>query len=310
MATLLHKLQFALFADLFKESLAFLFRMSGVYLLIREVICKRKVTILVYHNQKSSLFERNIQYLSKHYRFLPLEALVQAIQNKDWSTIPPKSIVITFDDGFKENYLLRDIFKKYSIQPTIYLCSGIINTRRKFWFNSGIPDHRSLIGVANKKRLKILHRQIGFEEREEYSVREALDLNELRALAPYVDFQAHSEFHPILTTCSDEECTNEIRNSKKSLEEILGREIAHFSYPNGDYSNREIELLKALGFKSARTTDCGWNDASTNPYRLKAMVIDADYSSINKFCAQVSGFFPFLRYLRHGSLKGLHPPFL
>jgi peptidoglycan/xylan/chitin deacetylase (PgdA/CDA1 family) len=302
--------KFALFLDLLKEAAAFLFRMSGANLFIREIVCKRRVTILVYHNQKSNLFERHMRYLSKHYRFLPLDVLVQAIQSKDWSTIPPKSIVITFDDGFKENYLLRDSFKKYSIQPTIYLCSGIINTKRKFWFNSGVPNHRGLIGVANKKRLKILKRQIGFEERDEYSVRDALDLNELRALGPYVDFQAHSEFHPILTTCLDEECTDEIRNSKKSLEEILGREITHFSYPNGDYSEREMRLLEILGFKSGRTIDCGWNDVTTNPFRLKAMVIDKEYRSINKFCAQVGGFFPFLRYLRHGSLTGRHPPFL
>ena len=64
------------------------------------------MVIISYHNPKPKIFKKHIEYLKKNYNFISLDKLVDAIHNKDWSAIPSKSLVITIDDGWKENYLL------------------------------------------------------------------------------------------------------------------------------------------------------------------------------------------------------------
>jgi peptidoglycan/xylan/chitin deacetylase (PgdA/CDA1 family) len=121
-----------------------------------------------------------------------------------------------------------------------------------------------------------------------------------------VDFQSHTLWHPILTTCSDEESWHEIADSKRVLEDLLEQPVAHFAYPNGDYGEREMAYLQQAGYRSARTIDVGWNGPGTNPFALKSMVVSDD-ATLDAMIAQSHGLFPYLRYLRQGSLVGKHP---
>jgi len=292
-----------------KEFIGFMFRFSGIQFLLREFIFRNKVTIILYHNPDPLTFRKHIDYLTKHYNLIPLDRVVAGIYNKDWSGIPLKSLVLTIDDGFKDNYNLLEIFKEYNVYPTIYLCSHIVNTNRSFWFKTGFNDIQRLKKYDNNKRLKVLRGKMRYEPRKEYASRQALNLEELREMLPYVDFQSHSKFHPVLTTCEDKECLNEIKESKEALEKLLNKQFEHFAYPNGDYSYREIEFLKKCGYKSARTLDIGWNDVNSNPFKLKAMGIEDDVC-INILCGQIIGLFGYIKYLQHGSFKGKHPPFL
>ncbi|MHA1410841.1 MAG: polysaccharide deacetylase family protein [Candidatus Odinarchaeia archaeon] len=285
-----------------KEVLAFLFRFSGIPLLIREVFCKNKVTIIYYHNPKPEVFKKHIEYLARNFIFILLDRLINAINNKNWSDIPPRSLIITIDDGFKENYALTNIFKTYNVCPTIYLCSHIVNTNRMFWFKAGFCNFRKLKKYDNNQRLNILKDKLGYELQKEYLVRQALNFEELLEMSMYVDFQSHSRYHPILTSCTNKECKKEIAESKNYLGKLLNKEIKHFSYPNGNYTDREIRYVKDCGYKSARTIDVGWNDVNSDPYRLKSMGIE-DNASINILCAQISGFFGYLRYLLCGNFK-------
>ena len=102
-----------------------------------------------------------------------------------------------------------------------------------------------------------------------------------------VDFQPHTQFHPILPHCTETECRQEILGSKTDLERLLKVECSHFSYPNGDYTEREIEIVKTAGFRSARTTVIGWNTLETAPYQLKTIPI-ADDAGIALFRAQLT----------------------
>jgi len=291
-----------------RKAVAFLFRASGIGILIRQFICRNKVTILVYHNPEPVVFESHIRYLSKHCHFLPLKILIEAIRERDWSSIPPKSVVIVFDDGLKGNRRLLKAFERYRLNPTIYICSHIVNTNRKYWFNSGFKNHHSLKKHDNSYRLDRLKEMVDYEPEKEYDERQALSLEEIREMERLVDFQSHSKFHPILTNCSDEECREEIEGSKSYLEEMLDKPIEHFCYPNGDYSDREVEFVKKAGYKSSRSIDIGWNDMNSDPFRLKAMYVDDD-ASIDVLNAQIAGFFGYLRYMRMGSFNGKHPPY-
>jgi len=292
-----------------KEIAGFIFRFSFISLLIKNIFCRNKVTIIFYHNPNPEIFKRHIEYLSKHYNFISLNRLVDAIFEKNWSIIPKKSLVITIDDGHRCNYKLLDIIKKYKIFPTEYICSHIVSTNRKFWWMTEFPYYPILKKYNNKLRLQVLKDKVNYEQKKEYSTRQALNLEELKEMSTFVDFQSHSKFHPILINCTNEECKEEIKGSKAYLEKLLNKKINHFSYPNGDYSEREINFLKDCGYKSGRTLDVGWNNINTDVYKLKSMVIEDD-ASINILNGQISGVFPYFKYFFRGSINGKRPPLI
>ena len=253
--------------------------LSGMPLLIREWVCRNRVAILMYHDAKPTVFAKHIAYLSRHYTVIALDTLVAAIHRKDFSQIPPKSVVITIDDGHVGNIALLPLFKQYNVHPTLYVCTQIINTHRHFWFKidgQSKAEKERLKRLSNAERLAHLKRTADFEPEKVYPDRQALDIAEMKEMAESVDFQPHTRFHPILPQCTEMECKQEILGSKTDLERLLGVECLHFSYPNGDYTEREVEIVKAGGFRSARTTDMGWNTLDTPPYQLKVIPITDD----------------------------------
>lgn len=292
---------------LLKKFIGVFIRSTGLYRLINWLI-REKVTILLYHNPRRDILEKHLRYLKKYFNFITLDLLIDSIYNKNWSTIPKNPIIITIDDGFKDNFELLSLFKKYGIKPTIYICSHIINTHRRFWFESEGVDPHKFFYYDNDERLAELSDKNGFRPTKEYLTRQALNLAEIIEMSPYIDFQSHTKFHPILPKCSDEESFSEVKESKERLTEMLNNKILHFSYPNGDYSIREIRQLKEVGYKSARTCDVGWNHMHSDPFRLKAMGIEDD-ACINEFISQLYGIAGFIRFAKQGSFAGKHPQF-
>ena len=262
-----------------KNVIAIFVCLSGMPLLIREWVCRNRVTILLYHDPKPTVFAKHIAYLSRHYTVISLDILVAAVHRKDFSQIPPKSVVITIDDGHAGNIELLPLFKEYHIRPTLYVCTQIIDTHRHFWFKidgQSKGEKERLKRLSNAERLAHLKDMVDFEPEKVYSDRQTLNMAEMKEMMESVDFQPHTQFHPILPRCTEMECKQEILESKVDLEKLLGIECSHFSYPNGDYTEREIEIVKAGRFRSARTTDIGWNTLDTPLYQLKAIPITDD----------------------------------
>lgn len=276
--------------DFLKNMVATVIYLSGIPILIREWICRDRVAILMYHDAKPAVFKKHVAYLSRHYTVISLDTLVSAIHRKDFSQIPPKSVVITIDDGHAGNIDLLPIFKQYHIRPTLYVCTQIINTYRHFWFKiagQSKAERERLKRVSNAERLAYLKHTNNFESEKVHQDRQALNIAEMKEMAENADFQPHTRFHPILPNCTEMECRQEILGSKADLEKLLGTECFHFSYPNGDYTEREVKIVKAGEFLSARTTDIGWNTLKTAPHQLKVVPI-ADDAGLTLFRAQLT----------------------
>ena len=273
-----------------KNVIATFICLSGMPLFIRRWICHNRVAILMYHDPKPAVFAKHIAYLSHHYTLISLEMLVTAIHQKDFSGIPPKGVVITIDDGHAGNYELLPVFKQYRLRPTLYVCTQIIGTHRGFWFKiagQSKSEKERLKRLSNAERLAHLKRTADFEPEKNYPDRQALDIAEIREMTETVDFQPHTQFHPILPHCTETECKQEVLGSKADLEDLFGVKCSHFSYPNGDWTEREIEILKSSGFRSARTTEIGWNTLDTPPYQLKVIPI-TDAAGLTLFRAELT----------------------
>ena len=262
-----------------KNLMAVFIFLSGMPILVRECVCRYRVAILLYHDPEPAIFATHIAYLSRHYTIISLDTLVAAIHRQDFSRVPSKSVVITIDDGHVGNAALLPIFKQYRMRPTLYVCTQIVDTHRHFWFKGtgqSKAEKERLKRLPNAERLACLKRTTDFEPEKPYPDRQALNITEMQAMVESVDFQPHTQFHPVLPRCTETECKQEISGSKTDLETLLGIECSHFSYPNGDYTGRELEIVKSGGFQSARTTDIGWNTLDTPLYRLKAIPITDD----------------------------------
>jgi len=146
----------------------------NVYAFLRRYFTKSQVAILMYHRVcpkkdefhisiNSEIFEKQMKYFSEKYELLSLNELVNYIKLK--KSYPKKAIVITFDDGYKDNYLFAyPILQKYSIPATIFLATGYIGSGRLFW--------------TDKVRYLIHHtsiKKINLEGLGSYSIQSTID---------------------------------------------------------------------------------------------------------------------------------------
>ena len=117
-----------------------LIRLSGLPFIFREILQRHKVTILLFHHIERETAHRTFTYLSKHYNIISLSDFVDAVNGNNDYAVPYKALIITFDDGHIGNYRMLKTIQEFRIPITIFLCAGIINTNRHFWFNHKHAD--------------------------------------------------------------------------------------------------------------------------------------------------------------------------
>lgn len=283
-----------------RDAIGHLFFWSGMARLSRHVLWRDRVAILLYHDPSPETLDRHLTYLRKICTIVSLDDVAKP------STGKPRA-VITIDDGHAGNARLVPVFRKHGVRPTIYICSRIVGTTRQFWWlNDGARKEgvARLLRMPNAERLAHL-RERGFSPTQEGAAT-ALSSADIEAMRPWTDFQAHTRFHPVLPQCDPDECMNEIALSREEVGDIVQAQCLHFAYPNGRYGDREAEMVKQAGYRSARTCDVGWNDANTDPFRLKGIPVD-DEASIPWLAAKLTCIPSVLLYMFGGRFDGRMP---
>jgi poly-beta-1,6-N-acetyl-D-glucosamine N-deacetylase len=260
-------------------------RLSGLPWLLREAVRRRRTTILVYHDPSPRTMEGHLRALGRRYNFVSLADYVSS-RTGGLVQLPPKSLVITLDDGHAGNHELRGVFERFDVRPTIFVCTGLIGTRRGFWFLHA-ADVEALKRLPNDERIAALGAS-GFSSDAELPRREALSTDELRSLSTVADIQSHTVTHPILPACTNQEARFELEESKRQLEQSFDLAVDALAYPNGDYSDRELSLTRALGYTCAVTVDGGSNTSSTDLFRLRRTAVD-DRDSVDAVLVKASG---------------------
>ena len=289
------------------RKLAFLaLRLTLLPFVLREALQRKKVTIIVYHAPSAQVFDTHLGFLKRIYNIVPLSAYVEARQKGDFSKLPPKALIITLDDGHRSNYTLKDVLERHAIPVTIFLCSGLIGTRRRFWFLhvESLAIVQQLKTVPDEERLAAL-RRAGFEEAEEFDERQALSIAELRELSSRANFQSHTVFHPILPRCSAEKAEAEVVGSKSDLQARLGHEVYALAYPNGDYSERELRLAERAGYSCALSADCGFNTEKTPLFRLRRICVPDD-ADRHELLVKASGLWGEIKVVLDALRKRVH----
>lgn len=151
-----------------------------------------------------SVFEDLLTVLSREYHIISMTEVL-AVLTED-NSFKPRTIAITFDDGYLDNYsIAAPILKQRKIPATFFVTSGYIGTERRFPWDT---------------KNSVSHPMMAWDH-----VRQLADEG--------FDIGAHSVNHVNLGNCSPEIAREEIFNCKRQIEDHLGREIAGFAYPFG-----------------------------------------------------------------------------
>jgi peptidoglycan/xylan/chitin deacetylase (PgdA/CDA1 family) len=102
-----------------------------------------------------------------------------------------------------------------------------------------------------------------------------------------IEIGSHTCTHPILTLTGEERLRRELCESKSRLEEVLGRRVEQFCYPNGDNDGRVQGEVARAGYRVAVTCESGLNKRGDDPFSLRRIHTERDLAH---FQQAVSGF--------------------
>ena len=242
----------------------------GVYLSV--VMRHYTVPILMYHyvNDEEPLrsklgvsvasFERQMRFLKEHrYNVVTLYELADLLQGK--KKIPAKTVAITFDDGYLDNYTnVYPILKRYQLPATIFV-------------------------VVNR-----VGKRLGNDEYMSWQqIQEMVD-------SGIITIGSHSMNHPNLTEIdSPEKLTYEIVESKRFLEEKLKRKIDFFSYPFGGNDAGSRVTAKEAGYRACVGTNFPPGYPGDDIYALKRLRISETSRNMLVFWIEASGFYTYIK---------------
>jgi peptidoglycan/xylan/chitin deacetylase (PgdA/CDA1 family) len=211
---------------------------------------KNKINIFCYHSVSNNKwrfsikpkdFKKQIDYITKHYEYCPLEDIFKVAQDK--SKLSYYSI--TFDDGYNDLLNIVPYLKNLEIKPTLFMLSDKLHIVKES-LDSDLP----LLSNKNLKKL----------------------------IAAGWSIQSHGQTHAILTELTTNHLENEIFESKEVIEHMVGKKVTSFSYPCGKYNNKVINFIKKSGYKYAFSMDDGFINKTTDKYSIPRIGVDASHS--------------------------------
>jgi peptidoglycan/xylan/chitin deacetylase (PgdA/CDA1 family) len=232
-------------------------------------------------------FERQMEYLAKWFHVVSLKDLTAWLDgHKD---LPPYAALITFDDGYLDNYTYAfPILRKYNFPALIFLTTGHIGTDAPFYwdmaaycFSHTEDDHLTfpdghVESWSNQTELDLVSRRwielmktlphaekliyvenlpvlLGVSIPAGFFQNLMMNWDQVREMQKGgIEFGAHTIHHPILTRIALEEVREEVAGAKSRIEEELGEPVLGFAYPNGQSSDLNDEIEKTVAGSGIR----------------------------------------------------------
>lgn len=294
---------------------------------------KEKTIILMYHGVTDNndsvanydhkhiereRLEEHLQYLKKYYCIISLEDFMRwrTGENRILSpNLPPNSLIITFDDGYKNNYTqLFPLLKKYDIPATIFLPTAYIGKKQVAWYDivtycvsrtkkekviidsrifDVITDKQKIetivklkrkVRIAREARAKIIAEVVketginpAFCEEENFLFLSWEQCNKIKKSK--VTFGSHSCTHEYMDEISEEKLKKEVCESKKIIKTKVRQPCLAFAYPFGACNEKIKIALKDAGYDCAVTTAFGSNAVDTDVLLLHRVVLNNLYDA-------------------------------
>lgn len=205
-------------------------------------------------------FRSHLAYLQKHYQVISLNDFVKA--GRDELPLPPYAAVITFDDGYRNFFTAAaPLLQERRMPAAMFLIVDRVRPNDDAVADSwAAADDESYLSWGEVKQLT----ERGFE------------------------FGSHTCTHRKLTELAAPEVDQELRQSKEAIVRELELENPPLAYPYGFTNDSIASLARALGYSCAITTETGFNDATTDCFKLRRTLVGDD-DDVPAFATRLAG---------------------
>lgn len=207
------------------------------------------------------LFEEYCRFFADYFHVISMRNLLDKLENG----IPlDHDLVITFDDGYQDNYkFAAPILKSSGLPATFFLTSRFIGTDVVPWWDG---------------KRGVRHPWMTWDEvRQLYS--EGFEIG------------AHTRTHVNLAEICEAEAREEICGSRRDLENKLGATVDLFAYPYGGENQitaRNREMIREAGLRCCCSCFGGINANYTDPFHLRRIPISSWYESTYEFACDIA----------------------
>jgi len=217
-------------------------------------------------NTSPTLFAEHMKYLySKGYKVINLEDVREYLEGKK---IAEKTVIITFDDGFRDFYTQAfPILQLYGFSATIFLTTGFISNKR-----------------------------LEFKGKECLTWKEVLKLN-----IQGIVFGSHTVNHKKLQSLNDIDIEWELKQSKEHIEVNTGRPVVFFSYPfafpeeDNKFKKTLKKKLRKCEYRSGVTTKIGRVSKGDDLFFMRRIPINS-FDDLNLFEKKINGLYDWVAF--------------
>lgn len=215
-------------------------------------------------------FDEHMRYLKEHnYHPITFKELLK-INYRNRFNNGKKYVILTFDDGYEDNYKIAfPILKKYEFNCIIYLVSHLNYNK----WDVEVPENP-------EKKFPLMTWDM-IKEMQEYGI----------------EFGGHTMTHQKLAHIPFEQAKEEIASSTQYLEEKLGEKLVCFAYPYGDLNEQVKEFVRNSGYSFAVATDSGDLSFSEDLFQIRRIGIFPTNNMLS-FKRKVHGNYNFIKLRR------------
>ena len=214
---------------------------------------KKSPLSIVYHSISES---NNIPQWPWEVTLEQFEQQLDLLLSQGWQTccfrdlshpekLSEKTVLITFDDGYENNFAAAQALHKRGMCATWFIVSNDIGGISS-WSDPGTMPRTML------------------------SAEQLLEMDEMG-----MEIGAHTMSHCKLAQVSLEQAVQEVTESKSKLTQIMGKEVISFCYPYGNHNDNVVEAVRTAGYKYACVTFNGWVNYDPDPLRIRRIAIYA-----------------------------------
>lgn len=229
-------------------------------------------------------FEKQVKFLKRHFTFLYPEEFYKG---------QPKNglnVLITFDDGYKDNYdIAFPILKRQDAKVIFFIVTNVIGTND--WLTHDklrlLVEKKYKRGKEVEAALKKMNQGHSIETWIKQNVnlietpeqRLMMNWKEVEEIDKYgFKIAPHTHQHFILSFLDYTRQEVEIQTSIKTLESKLKKKCNYFAYPNGLYNADSLNVLNKSAIQYGFTTQPGFNAQEIAPLELKRIGVNASDS--------------------------------
>jgi peptidoglycan/xylan/chitin deacetylase (PgdA/CDA1 family) len=227
-------------------------------------------------------FDWQLRFLRRNFDVVSFSDVVNYLDRGQ--RLPRRPVIITFDDGFDDNYhVAYPLLRSHGLPATFLVCTGYIGRQETFWFdelahlvirvpagsieladgisipiadevcsrrravNDLLRTMKNLSDARRREFLQHFYNQYG-SYRDPSALRQSLPMTWPQIIemsAGGMEFGSHSVSHPILSSLDDASLAQEMSGSKQELESRLEKRIDVISYPEGSHAAFDARVMHA-----------------------------------------------------------------